>query len=480
VLAGVIVVGVGAVVLAAVDPLSGAGGQSGGVSDNGYPTSMQTVLRESISQQTQVGGTLGYAGELTIRLPAGNAPAMVTVAQQTVTADQITLAGAQSTLRSDSAALSQAQSTLAADREQESVDCTGTNAAQTPSSGGADATSVAAGGCTGDAQSVVGAQQPIAADAATVSADQTQARSAEDVLVTARAAQAGADAQATVYGHNSTFTHVPNAGEIVRRGQPLCSVNGEPVLLLYGPTVATRAYTAGMSPGPDVAELNLNLDALGYAHGLTGDAFTSATAVAIGRLQATHAEPRTGALLLGAVIFEQGPVRVRSVSPTVAVGSEVTAGPLLSATSVRRQVSLQLDAGLEGQVKVGDPVTITLPDNQTTPGRISYVSPVASNGQNGPMIQVDAVPTDPAATGDLDQAPVNVSITTASVSNVLVVPVDALLAFAHRGYVVEEAGAGDRHRLVAVTTGLFDDADGLVQVSGSGLAVGQRVVVPGQ
>jgi hypothetical protein len=34
------------------------------------------------------------------------------------------------------------------------------------------------------------------------------------------------------------------------------------------------------------------------------------------------------------------------------------------------------------------------------------------------------------------------------------------------------------HRLVPVSLGLFDDADGLVQVTGSGLAVGQRVVVP--
>jgi len=36
---------------------------------------------------------------------------------------------------------------------------------------------------------------------------------------------------------------------------------------------------------------------------------------------------------------------------------------------------------------------------------------------------------------------------------------------------------GGRH-LVPVTLGLFDDAAGLVQVSGSGLAAGQRVVVP--
>jgi hypothetical protein len=34
-------------------------------------------------------------------------------------------------------------------------------------------------------------------------------------------------------------------------------------------------------------------------------------------------------------------------------------------------------------------------------------------------------------------------------------------------------------RLLPVTLGLFDDADGLVQVSGRGLTAGLRVVVPG-
>jgi peptidoglycan hydrolase-like protein with peptidoglycan-binding domain len=311
-----------------------------------------------------------------------------------------------------------------------------------------------------------------------VATDQTQAIAAEHALAAAQAALATAGAQATMYGQNSTFTSVPSAGEIVRRGRRLLAVDAAPVLLLYGSTVATRAFTAGMSPGTDVAELNGNLNALGDGHDLSGDAFTAATAAAIRHLQAAHGEPQTGALLLGAVVFEPGPVRVTSVVPSVAVGSTVTAGPVISASWVTRLVSIQLDAGLEGQVKVGDPVTITLPDNQTTPGRISYVSSVARSGQNGPTIQVDAVPTDPAATGDLDQAPVNVSITTASVSNVLVVPVDALLALANGGYAVEEIGAAGEHSLVPVSTGLFDDADGLVQVSGRAVAAGQRVVVP--
>jgi multidrug efflux pump subunit AcrA (membrane-fusion protein) len=85
--------------------------------------------------------------------------------------------------------------------------------------------------------------------------------------------------------------------------------------------------------------------------------------------------------------------------------------------------------------------------------------------------------THPKAARHLSQAPVTVTITQSSVSNALVVPVDALLAQPGGGYAVEVIGAHG-HRLVKVTPGLFDDAAGLVQVSGN-LTPGQRVVPPG-
>jgi hypothetical protein len=166
---------------------------------------------------------------------------------------------------------------------------------------------------------------------------------------------------------------------------------------------------------------------------------------------------------------------------------------VLGVTSTARQVKVELDAAEQASVKVGDAVTITLPDDQTTPGRIAYVSSVAttpsasSSGRSGgggggeeegsPTIEVDVTPTDPAATGHLDQAPVNVSVTTESVEGAFAVPIDALLALAGGGYAVEVA-EGRAHRLEAVSLGLFDDADGLVQVSGQGVSAGQRVVVP--
>jgi hypothetical protein len=53
----------------------------------------------------------------------------------------------------------------------------------------------------------------------------------------------------------------------------------------------------------------------------------------------------------------------------------------------------------------------------------------------------------------------------------------ALLARGSGGYTVEVLGAAGARRLVPVRIGLFDDANGLVQVTGA-LSGGQRVVVP--
>jgi peptidoglycan hydrolase-like protein with peptidoglycan-binding domain len=233
--------------------------------------------------------------------------------------------------------------------------------------------------------------------------------------------------------------------------------------------------------------LNANLDALGYGKGLTGDAFTAGTAAAIVAFQSAHGLSPTGQLLLGSLVFEPGAVRVTAVTPTV--GATVQPGPVLTITSTVRQVQIALDAALQSDVKLGDPVSITLPNNQTTPGKVSYVGTVAitpsnsgnqGGGSGNPTIEVDVTPSDPAATGRLDQAPVNISITTASVRSALVVPVAALLALGSGGYALEEIGVGGAHHLVAVNLGLFDDADGLVQVSGAGVVAGQRVVVPSE
>jgi peptidoglycan hydrolase-like protein with peptidoglycan-binding domain len=327
-------------------------------------------------------------------------------------------------------------------------------------------------------QAEISAREKTTTDADQVAAAQVAVTGAEQALATARSSVTLADAGAT-------FTMLPTAGQVVRRGQALYAIDGTPVVLLYGGTPAWRAFRPGMGPGRDVRELNANLRALGYGdETVAGDSFTTSTERAVLAYQAAHGLEQTGELPLGSVVFEPGAVRVQTITPTV--GAAVQPGAVLTTTSTRHQVVVELDAAQQGQVAVGDRVEITLPDQRTVGGVVSKVGKVATTPSGGqgdgsdqtPTIEVDIRIFDQAAAGRLDQAPVGVSVTTGSVDNALVVPVSALLALAGGGYAVEVAEPDGTHRLVGVGLGLFDDAEGLVQVTGSSLRAGQRVVVP--
>jgi hypothetical protein len=288
--------------------------------------------------------------------------------------------------------------------------------------------------------------------------------------------------------HQGTVTALPATGRVIGQGQILYEVNGSPVVLLFGSTPAYRTLSSGLT-GADVAELNADLVALGDATTADipagSDTFTSATATALEKFQAALGLAQNGTLILGQAVFLPTAARITSVSATL--GAPAQSGePVLQATSITHQVIVAMDASQQSEVAVGARVTITLPNDATTPGVISSVGTVAttpssnnssSSGSANPTITVLVKPTDPAATGGWDQAPVNVTITTGTVNNALVVPVDALRAIAG-GYAVEVVGADGVHNLVAVNLGLFDDADGMVEVTGTSLAAGERVVVP--
>jgi peptidoglycan hydrolase-like protein with peptidoglycan-binding domain len=467
---------IGAVV--ATDPFSTPSGAAANV-DNATPTSLATVTRQSLSSQTQVSATLGYAAASNVVMPSGSAAASVLQAQQSVAQAEAALQTAQAGLATDALALERTQATLRADRAKQATDCRGAGAAENSSSGPANAT---AGACATDHQTVATDEQNVAAAVDKVAADKRSVSAAEAAVPGPATSYAATRSSATFYDTTSTYTMLPTVGQIVRSGQALYAVDGKPCLLLYGSVTAWRAFIAGMSPGPDVAELNTNLRSLGFGRA-AGDTFSRATRAAIMSLQRAHGLAQTGELLLGAVIFKPGAVRVTSVQRTL--GAAVQPGIVLAVSSTERQVTISLDAAQQASIKVGDKATITMPDGSTTPGVVSSVGTVAttpsgdSNGQaQSPTVDVEITPSDPAATGRLDQAPVQVSITTASVKNALVVPVNALLALAGGGYAVETVDGAGAHKLVAVGLGLFDDAQGLVEVTDTTLVAGQHVVVP--
>lgn len=83
---------------------------------------------------------------------------------------------------------------------------------------------------------------------------------------------------------------------------------------------------------------------------------------------------------------------------------------------------------------------------------------------------------DPSAAQGLDQAPVDVIVISDRSSGVLAIPVTGLLALAEGGYAVEVVADDGTTYLIGVDPGLF--ADGLVEVTGSGLEAGMEIVVP--
>lgn len=300
----------------------------------------------------------------------------------------------------------------------------------------------------------------------------------------------------------TAYTALPAVGANIRRGHELYEVDGTPVTLFYGARPEWRALSEGVTPGPDVAQLDRNLIALGYGGYLTvSDYYTAATAYAVELWQQAAGLPVTGTVPLGQIAFAPGPLRITGVTPSLGSAPQPGA-PVLTATSLVSVVTAQLPVTQEYLVRPGDRVTVTLADGvTTTPGIVTAVSSVATagggassggaspgssgsgsgsgSGGSPDTVAMSVRLTRLAAAGNLDQAPVSVNIISAQARGVLAVPVSALVALAGGGYAVEVVhGSGSlaTRQLIAVQTGLFSDT--LVQVSGAGITVGQEVEVP--
>jgi peptidoglycan hydrolase-like protein with peptidoglycan-binding domain len=287
------------------------------------------------------------------------------------------------------------------------------------------------------------------------------------------------------------ITWLPTPGSVVRRGRRLYELDRHPISLFYGTRPAFRAFALGMSDGGDVLELKRNLVALGFTNGdrVTLDRhFDLATRGAVKDWQRALGLQPTGTIPLGSVAFLPGATRISGASDGVAVGATVQAdAPVLSATTTHRAVLVPLDPGSVGQLSVGDRVIVTMPDSSLVPGRIAAIGRVATASSSDNQGQGPSTPTIPVTVtisglsprDGLDQAPVQVAITSQEDRHVLAAPISALLARPAGGYAIQvRRDASTSTRLVPVTTGLFDDIAGRVEISGPRLRPGTRVVVP--
>ena len=300
-----------------------------------------------------------------------------------------------------------------------------------------------------------------------------------------------------------TYTWLPAPGRTIKPGHALYRVDDQPVFLMAGRLPAWRSFELGMASGPDIAQLTSALISEHFATGLLttpSDAFTSATAVAVDRWQAAHGLMQTGQIPLGQIVFLPGAIVVGGWQ-VVTGGSAQPGQEPYHVTTDRRVVIVPVTPDMP-VVHAGQHVGIILPSQAATPGRVTSIGPLAAaanasasangngSGANGGAGAGGGTatgaaqgatsflfvrPVHPAATGTGDGVAVQVSLAVQVARGVLSAPVNALLALAGGGYGVEVVLPSGAHRLVGVHTGIF--ASGLVQVSGSGLTAGTKVVV---
>lgn len=234
-----------------------------------------------------------------------------------------------------------------------------------------------------------------------------------------------------------------------------------------------RVATGDPLVGEDVLQLERALAELGYLE-VTDDVFDPVTVEAIMALQEAVGATPTGFLGASWVLFSGLSVQVDDV--VSGIGSAVSPNSsVLEVASTELIVRVALPASDQGMLLDGQDVVVELPDGVEIPGSVASVASAATRlpGAEATFEVIIAL-ADPEPALGFKDSPVDVEVVTESVTDVLGVPVTALLALAEGGYAVEVVEDGTT-RLVAVEPGFF--ARGTVEVDGD-ISEGDLVVVP--
>jgi multidrug efflux pump subunit AcrA (membrane-fusion protein) len=293
-------------------------------------------------------------------------------------------------------------------------------------------------------------------------------------------------------------TALPAVGDVVRRGERLYALSGEPVLLMYGAVPAYRALREGVAEGRDVEQLERNLAALGYEPGTVDEDFTWETAAAVRAWQEDHDLEATGEVELGRVTFLPGPQRVTALEATLgeALGggggggegesgsegeAEAPSVPVLRTSSTRRVVSVALEADQQSIAHRGQKVEVVLPGGAEVPGEVRGLAATEPAGgeegageEAGPGVEATVAVAGGRRIPALDGATVSALFTQRVRHDVLSVPLTALIAIGGDRFAVY-VREGAARRQIVVKPGLA--ANGYVEVEGDGLRPGMTVEV---
>ena len=142
-----------------------------------------------------------------------------------------------------------------------------------------------------------------------------------------------------------------------------------------------------------------------------------------------------------------------------------------------QRVSTNINVSDKNLINIGSEVRIELPDESVLLGsviKIGSVAVIPQNNQSDPYLEVSIAFDGDKSVPEWTGAPTTVSVTKDLAKNVLATPVTSLLALLGGGYALEILD-GNSLKLVPVETGIY--ADGWVQIVGSDLKAGDKVVV---
>jgi peptidoglycan hydrolase-like protein with peptidoglycan-binding domain len=441
-----------------------------------------TVVRRDLAQRQRVDGTLGYDGSFNV------------ASQYTAPASDATLTQLQHAFDAAQTAYNTAVSKA---NLQSQIDANTVSTDQTKLNDDQKQLSACKQQNPTNAQVCSTLQQSVTQDQSSLSKDQDQQKldkvNSQQAVEQARAAMVTAQdnlnnpnsgSGAAAAGSTVYVTWLPNVGDTVDRGQTMFRANGRPIPLFFGNQIFSSTLKPGVS-GDDVRVLEENLLALGYnANGaLTADGtFSSTDTDAVSAWQKALGVKVTGVVNTGDVVILPGAARIQKLAAST--GAAIQAGaPVLTATSTNPVVTVKLNASLQTVVGEGDPSDVTLPNQKIVHGKITSIAKVAdaaAAANASPTVNVLIKLDSTTGAGNLDQAPVTVNIIPQSrtVKAALAVPIAALVAGQGGGYALEVLDSSGRTHFVTVQTGVFDDADGLVQVTGAGIGEGTKIVMP--
>jgi len=276
-------------------------------------------------------------------------------------------------------------------------------------------------------------------------------------------------------------------GSTIKPGGTLYTVNEEPVVAMDGTLPAYRAMQDG-DTGTDISQLQTSLEDLGYSPGTADGTFGASTLSAVEAWQKNEGLTVDGIVHLGQVVFVSGPSRV--ITQLGTIGAAVPPGSqILSVGPESPIVTTSESSSQLGLLSQDQTVDVQLPDGSVVAGKVTSVGaassssggsgggPSGGSGSGSSTTPVTVALNSPALGNSIAGSSVTVIVTTSRVSDVLAVPIAALVATSSGQLYVQVPNAQGALEDISVNPTVYDDTAGIAAVPGANLTPGERVVV---